>query len=57
MPDWKSIAQARSLSIPPAELERVAKTLDGLEGIFRPLAQDLPPELEPSLTFRPREAE
>jgi hypothetical protein len=57
MPDWKSIAQARALSIPPQDLDRLSKTLDGLEEVFRPLAEDLSSELEPSVTFRPQEAE
>jgi hypothetical protein len=37
--------------IPAADLDRIASPLEALEAVFRPLVQDLPPDLEPSLTF------
>jgi len=51
--DWTLIAKANGLAIPAAELERVAKTLDALEAIFRPLTASLPATLEPAAVFDP----
>lgn len=51
--DWKKIARANGLAIPDASLERIAQSLDALEAGFRPLAQAIPPETEPALTFCP----
>jgi len=53
--NWQAMAQARGLEIPAAELERIAPALDALEQAFRPLADRLPPELEPSFLFRAEE--
>jgi hypothetical protein len=53
--DWKAIARARGLEIPAAELEGVAAPLESIEKAFRPLARDLPPDLEPALEFRAEE--
>jgi len=53
--DWRALAQARGLEIPAAELDRIAPALDALEQAFRPLAERLPPELEPSFLFRAEE--
>ena len=50
--DWKAIARARGLEIPPADLERLATPLEALDAVFRPLTRDLPPDLEPALEFR-----
>jgi len=49
MKDWKAIARAQGF-----EMGDVAP-LEGLERAFRPLVQDLSPELEPDITFDPRE--
>jgi hypothetical protein len=46
--NWKAIAEASSFGIPESELERVAAALNALEAAFRPLAKDLPPDLEPT---------
>lgn len=51
MKDWKGIAKSAGLDIPPADVERVVAPLNGLEEAFRPLANCLPPELEPSSLF------
>ena len=51
MKDWKSIAQAGGIEIPTADMERIVPPLDALEEAFRPLAKDLPPDLEPDVTF------
>jgi len=37
--------------IPPADAERAAGIIRRLEETFRPLATNLPPELEPALVF------
>ncbi len=57
MTDWKSIAAARAPEIPAEEAERVAATLAALEQTFRPLARDLPPDLEPAGEFRAEDSE
>lgn len=49
MRNWKAIAQAANPDMPAAEIERIAAPLEALERIFRPLAEDLPPDLEPLL--------
>jgi hypothetical protein len=51
------IAKARGLEIPPAELTRIAASLEALEEAFRPLVQDLPPDLEPATGLGFEEAE
>jgi hypothetical protein len=51
MKDWKAVAQARGLEIPAAEVDRVVAPLEALEEIFRPLVQELTPDLEPCTTF------
>ena len=51
MKDWKKIADAFGLSIPPQDLERILPPLDGLEAAFRPLLDTLPHEVEPAVTF------
>jgi hypothetical protein len=50
--DWKAIAAASGLQIPPAETGRAVEPLNGLEAVFRPLVKDLPPDLEPATGFR-----
>jgi len=49
--DWKAIARARDLKIPPAELDLIAPRLDTLEEAFRPLARKLTPNQEPAASF------
>jgi len=55
MTDWKSIAKARLLNIPEADLQRIAAPLDALEAAFRPLAAALPAHVEPAVMFRAAE--
>jgi hypothetical protein len=52
MTDWKNIAQAQGLNLPPRELDRVAAPLAALEESFRPLLKDLTPDLEPDTELR-----
>ena len=47
MKDWKAIAAASGLDLPPADLDRIAGPLKSLEETFRPLVRDLGPEIEP----------
>ena len=51
MKDWKKIADASGLPIPPQDLEHILLPLDGLEAAFRPLLNVLPHEVEPAVTF------
>ena len=51
MTDWKALAQARGLDIPPASVEAIAPSLEGLEQAFRPLLTKLPFTLEPAVTL------
>jgi len=46
--DWKAIAQATGLEVPQEDWNRIAGPLDALEEAFRPLAKELPFDLEPS---------
>ncbi len=49
MKDWKAIARAQGFEIGDTA------PLEGLEKAFRPLVADLSVELEPDITFDPRE--
>jgi hypothetical protein len=57
MTDWKSLAKARRLNIPEADIEKIASALDKLEEAFRPLAAAVPLEVEPAISFRAGEPE
>jgi len=48
MKDWKAIAQASGLDIPPEEMDRIADPLNTLEASFRPLVKSLAFGLEPA---------
>ncbi len=45
------MAEARGLDIPPAALESITPTLEGLERAFRPLLAKIPFTLEPATTL------
>lgn len=55
MKDWIAIAKAAGVDIPADDLNRVCAPLDGLEAVFRPLAETLTPEMEPATSFRVEE--
>ena len=57
MKNWKTIAEASGIQIPPADLDRIAAPLNALEQTFRPLVANLSPELEPAVTFQAEEGE
>jgi hypothetical protein len=42
MTDWKQVSRALNTSIPDAQLERIAPTLEQLEAAFRPLTKTIP---------------
>jgi hypothetical protein len=46
------LAKARKLDIPGSDLDRIAPVLEAMERAFRPLAAEIPPEIEPAITFR-----
>jgi len=50
--DWKKIAKASGLTIPAAEVDRIAPALDALETAFRPLARAIGPNIDPAVVFR-----
>jgi len=50
MRDWKAIA--RGLGLEAAATDAVSAPLEALEREFRPLAADLPMEIEPAFEFR-----
>jgi len=52
MKDWSLLAKAAGVEIPAKDLARLAPTLNALEEAFRPLAQDLTPDVEPAGRFR-----
>jgi hypothetical protein len=49
MRDWKAMARASGIPISGMQLDSVTQPLESLEEVFRPLANDLPPDLEPVL--------
>ena len=51
MTNWKALAQARELDIPPAAVEAISPALEGLEQAFRPLLAKLPFTIEPATTL------
>jgi hypothetical protein len=55
MKNWSAIAAASELDIPAADVERIVKPLNGLEEIFRPLANTLAFADEPATTFEATE--
>lgn len=48
MKDWKQLAAALSLPIPPEDVERAATALERIEAEFRPLVKTIPLETEPA---------
>jgi hypothetical protein len=52
MRDWKTIAKASGSTLSGKDLDSFALPLESLEAIFRPLARDLSPDLEPCTEFR-----
>jgi hypothetical protein len=49
MRDWRAIAKANGSSLSGKELDGVAQPLEALEEVFRPLTQNLTPDVEPAL--------
>ncbi|MDQ2898775.1 MAG: hypothetical protein M3Y07_03125 [Acidobacteriota bacterium] len=49
MQDWKSIAIAKRLGIPEAQLELIVPVLEALEASFRPLVATIATDIEPSI--------
>lgn len=52
MTEWTAIANARGLDLSPAELDRIASVLGQMESVYRPLVQELTPQVEPSTEFQ-----
>jgi hypothetical protein len=52
MKDWAATAKAAGLDIPAKDISRIVQPLNGLEEVFRPLAESLTPEMEPAVSFR-----
>ena len=50
--DWKNIAKAHGLNLSAQELDRIVVPLAALEERFRPLINDLTPDLEPDTELR-----
>jgi len=55
MRDWTLLAKAGGLDIPGNDPGRIVQPLNALEEAFRPLVENLPPDLEPATAFRPDE--
>ncbi len=49
MQDWKSIAAAKRLGIPEAQIDLIVPVLEALDASFRPLVATIPGEIEPSI--------
>jgi hypothetical protein len=52
MRDWKAIAKAQGIEIPPEELDRTVAPLNEMEEIFRSLVPELSPDIEPAFDVR-----
>lgn len=52
MRDWKALAKASGSTLQGKDLDAFTLPLEALEAIFRPMAKDLSPDLEPSVEFR-----
>jgi hypothetical protein len=57
MKDWVAIAKANGLDLSARELDRIAQPLASLEETFRPLVNDLTPDIEPAFSFHMEESE
>lgn len=51
MQDWKSIASAKRIGIPDADLDGIATVLESLDASFRPLVVTIPRDVEPAVTL------
>ncbi|MFN7994271.1 MAG: hypothetical protein U0Q18_11740 [Bryobacteraceae bacterium] len=51
--DWKKVARGSGVTIPDADLERIAPVLDAMEASFRPLKQTLKPAEDLAVVFHP----
>ncbi len=51
MKNWKKIAEANELRIPEPDLDRITPALEALDAAFRPLAKDIPHDVEPAIAF------
>ena len=51
MQDWKSIASAKDVGIPDADLDGIVSVLESLEAAFRPLVVTIPRDVEPAITL------
>jgi hypothetical protein len=49
MKNWAGIAQASGLAVSAGEMDRIVGPLAALEETFRPLVQQLTPDMEPDL--------
>jgi hypothetical protein len=49
--DWNKIARASGLTIPAADVDRIAPALDALETAFRPLVRAIGPETDLAVVF------
>ena len=49
MQDWKSIASAKRIGIPDADLDAIGSVLESLESSFRPLVVTIPRDVEPAV--------
>jgi hypothetical protein len=49
---WARIAAARGLQLTEQDLDRLTQALAGLEQVFRPLIQQLTPEMEPDVELQ-----
>lgn len=57
MTDWKALARARGLQLSGKELDAMVQPLEALERVFRPLASDLSPDVEPATVYRAGDSE
>ena len=51
MQDWRSIALAKRVGIPDADLDGIVAVLESLDASFRPLVVTIPRDVEPAVTL------
>lgn len=51
MTDWKSLAEAAGVNLPPEQITKITPTLQALEEAFGKLKAALPDDAQPAVQF------
>ena len=55
MKNWQQLAEALSLKLPAADVERMAAFLGAIDDAMSPVTRKLTPDMEPAFAYRPAE--